>query len=442
MAAFSLNAVSVAAILLIAASNPKNSRRPVIKFFVQAPLNLFIAWRAGFGLRRDRQLSLVMGVAVFGLGLSVAVLLVVLSVINGFDEALRTHVLRLVPHLILHTRTPADKQSALAGYLAEHEAVDGFAPFTESLALASSQSAVVGVQVSSLTFENAGQHYFFEQQLMEGRLPAQPFEAAIGRVLAQELMIGIDREITLTAPSAQITALGLFARTKTFRVTGILATGTQLDSQSIFVSTGDIERLFAGQSKTQGWRVKVRDLFAVNEIARSFFLFPETDLVAASLWTQTHGSLYEAIQTQKTVMWLLMSLMVALASFNVVSSIGSLAVRRRADIAILMTLGARQPDIVAVFRHLALLVSSLGITLGLLLGILVAVFLDDLYLWFENATSLRLMSQYFIDYLPVRVVFSDMAAITVLVLVLSLLTSLGVAKRVTRIRPAEVLRNA
>lgn len=423
--------------------NLKRNRHLILKLSVQSLHNLFIAQRIGFGLHQNKQLSLVMLVAVFGLALGVAVLLVVLSVVNGFDEALRTRILKLVPHLVLHTKAPASKEDALAGYLAEHEAVVGFAPFAGGIALASSPAAVIGVQVSSLAFENPSQHAFFEQQIEAGgHLPTQPFEVVVGRILAQDLALVVGQNIRLTAPAPRITPLGLFPRTKAFLVVGILATGTELDSHGVFASRLDIRRLFSGHPKTQGWQVRVRDLFAVEELALSFFLRPEADVVGVTHWIQTHGSLYEAIRTQKLIMWLLLSLMIAVASFNVVSSIGSLAIRKKSNIAILMTLGATQRDLVAVFRWLTLLISALGVTLGLLIGTLVATSLDDLYLWFEGVTGLHLMSQYFVDYLPVRIALSDIAIITGLSLALSLLTSFLVAKQSTLVRPAEVLRNA
>lgn len=402
----------------------------------------FIARRIGFSLGRDRSLSFAIMVPAFGLGLGVMVLVVVLSVINGFQDALQTQVLRFVPHVVLYTDDPPKAGDEVDRYLAERTDIASYGPFVEGLALASVPGVVLGAQVSSLIFGQAEEMAFFERQLDAGsRLPSAPFELLAGSQLAQTLGISPGDSLTLTAPTARVTPLGLFPRYKSFRLVGTFSTATTLDSTTVFAADQDIRRLFVGQQITQGWWLRLQSLFQARSVASHFLLSGHRSLSGVTHWMRSHGSLYEAINTQKAIMWLLLSLLIAVAVFNVVSSLNALVVRKRADIAILMTLGAVRRQIIAVFRWLAVLVSLCGVGFGLCLGVVLAWSLEDAYLWFERVSGARIMTQYFVNYLPVRVLATDLLIIVFLALMFCLLAAVLPARQAAMVRPAEILRN-
>lgn len=402
----------------------------------------FIARRLVFGLRRDRHLSVSVMAPTLGLSLGVAVLIVVLSVINGFQQALQTQVLRLVPHVTLYTDGSSASDEAIKQQLNEHIEVSGYARFIEGMVLASLPGMVRVAKLNNLTFEEGSQLDFFKSKLDPGsRMPSMPFEILLGSDLAQDLGVRTDDKLMLSTPTMRVTPFGLSPRSKRFHIAGTFTTATEIDASTVFAATSDIDLLFAGQSVEQGWKLRLHDLFQAEQVAHDFLLSASRDLEGAMHWILSHGPLYEAIRVQKVIMWLLLTIVIAVAAFNVVASLSGLVIRKQTDIAVLMTLGARRRQIVAIFKWLALLVSAFGIGLGLLLGIGVALVLDDLYLWFEQASGIQLLSQYFVHYLPVQLLASDILLVVSVTLVLSLLASVLPAKRATRVRPVTVLRN-
>lgn len=402
----------------------------------------FIARRIGFGFGFKHHLSVAILTSSLGLSLGVAVLILVLSVINGFQDALQMQVLRLIPHVTLHTKEVPVADGVLAKRLAAHADIAAFSPFTGGAVLISLPGRVRSARFSDLVFENSEQQSFFASRLgTASRMPQSPFEMLIGSRLAQELSVATGDSVTLTAPVPRMTLFGLFPRSKLFRVVGIFTTNTELDGRTVFASSGDVRLLLAGGATTQGWKLRLHDLFQAQKVADDFLHSPPDALSGVAHWMRSHGSLYEAIRVQKTIMWLLLSLVIAVAAFNLVSNLGALVTRKRADIAVLMSLGASRSQILAIFRWLALLVSLFGIGFGLFIGVGLSFVLTDLYLWFEAASGARLLDQYFIHYLPVRVLLTDVLFIALLALVLSVLAAVLPAKNAAQVQPAEVLRN-
>lgn len=402
----------------------------------------FIARRIGFGFGFKHHLSVAILTSSFGLSLGVAVLILVLSVINGFQDALQTRVLRLIPHVTLHTREIPVADGVLAKRLAAHADIAAFSPFTDGAVLVSLPGKVRSARLSDLVFENSEQQSFFVSRLgSASRLPKAPFEILIGSRLAKEFEVAIGDSVTLTAPVPRMTPFGLFPRSKPFRIAGIFTTNTDLDGRTVFASSDDVRLLLAGIAITQGWKLRLHDLFRAPKVADDFLYLPPDGLSGVAHWMRSHGSLYEAIRVQKTIMWLLLSLVIAVAAFNLVSTLGALVTRKRADIAVLMSLGAARSQILAIFRWLALLVSLFGIGFGLFIGVGLAFVLADLYLWFEEVSGTELLGQYFIHYLPVRVLLTDVLLIALLALVVSVLAAVVPAKNAAQVHPAEVLRN-
>lgn len=402
----------------------------------------FVARRLGFGLRYDRLASVSVLAAMLGLAFGVAVLIVVLSVLNGFDHSLRTQLLRLIPHLTLHTKSKPDPDGELSRLIDQHSEIAGYAPRISGLVLASKPGVVVGARLNSLNFENAKQQHYFSSRInLGGSLPKQNFGIVIGRTLAQTLGVSVGDNLTLTAPAPRITPLGLFPRSKTFHVSAVVTTHTELDVATLYANSKDVEKLFIGQPKDQGWQLKLKDLFNAESVARSFLRSQSPELKGVTYWSQTHGSLYSAIRSQKVVMWLLLSLMVGVAIYNVIFSIGMLITRKRPNIAILLSLGVRPKDVAMIFIMLAAMVAIFGVAGGMLAGVGLSLVLDDLYLWFEAVTGARMMTQYFVDYLPIKLLAADFAWIALFSFSLILTTSLLLVRRISSVRPAEILRN-
>ena len=401
---------------------------------------LFIASRIGFGISHESHVAVIVIAPMLALILGVAILIVVLSVINGFQEALQTRVLNLIPHVTLYTKKEPAPDSELGRQLANRKDTSRYTPFVNGLVLASSLSAVRAAKLTNIKSVHANQLNSYLD--VGGHLPNLPFEVLVGSRLAKDMQVSTGDFLVLTTPNSRITPFGLLPRLKKFRVAGTFTTLTELDTSAIMAKPDDLRLLFAGQPMSQGWHLYLDDLFQAEQVARHFLLMPSVDISGVTYWGRTHGNLYEAIQTQKTIMWLLLSLLIAVAAFNVVTGLGGLVNRKQADIAVLMTLGANKSQIGVIFRSLALLISMVGVGLGALLGIMFTLVLEDLYLWFEEATGTELMTQYFINYLPTRLLAADVLLVVLLAFVLSFMASVWPARKAAKVRPAVVLRNA
>lgn len=402
----------------------------------------FIAHRTGLEISRESRIAVVMLVAVLGLALGVAVLIVVLSVINGFDYALQNRVLKLIPHLTLYTNQPPQKDDLLALKLAKNPEIASFSPFVESLVLASSPSIILPATLNALPASAPIAKRFLSSQLdPDSTLPVHAFEVLLGSRLAKELKVKPGDKVTLTAPSLQVTPFGIFPRNKSFRVVGTFTTLTEQDARAAFVRESDLRLLLSGQPMAQGWKVYLKDLFVAEEVASAFLADDAIQIHSLNYWTRTHGPLYEAIRVQKVIMWLLLSLVIAVATFNVVSGMVGLVHRKRSNIAILMTLGAEKKDIVAIFRYLGLMAAFTGIGIGLLLGTGLSLVLEDLYLYFERLIGYQLMTEYFINYLPVKIFMNDLLWVGFFAFLVSILAIIISVRRAVQIQPALVLHN-
>jgi len=379
--------------------------------------------------------------AVLGLTLGVAVLVVSLSVVNGFERELRERVLQLVPHVSIYD---GDLSSTHAQRMREaftaHPDVLGFTPFAEGLVLASLPGRVLGGQLLGMTGEGIREVTILEQFLAPGStLPDKPYELLIGSRAAQELDTSIGDRLTLTLPAATVTPMGLFPRRKTFVISGIFTTGTELDQASMVARLEDVQRFFARLPAYRGWRLQLAEMFRAEEI--SWELSALSPSSSYSNWIRTHGGLYRAIAMQKSIMWLLLSLVVGVATFNVASSLGMLILKKESDIAILMSMGSSKRLIIKIFFWLACFICCAGIVPGLLLGVGMTLVLGDLTVWIEDFTGVNLLEEYFVRYLPVQVQIGDLLMITVISVLLCTLTSVLPARRAAAVLPAEVLRN-
>jgi lipoprotein-releasing system permease protein len=251
--------------------------------------------------------------------------------------------------------------------------------------------------------------------------------------------VNVGDRVTLVLPSATVTPAGLFPRQKRFQVRGIVRSRSEIDSRAVYVAAPDAMRLLRTGGRVHGYQLRVSDLFAADAVAReAILMLNRMDLFPRS-WMRTHGNLYHAIGVQKTTMFVLLSFLVGVAAFNLVSTLVMVVDQRRGDVAILRTLGSDSRTVLWTFVLLGTTLGLIGIVAGLLVGGLVSLSLPGFYLWVTERFSLDLMSQYFVNYLPVEVRFEDMVGISVTALVLSILSTLYPAWRAIRLKPSEVL---
>jgi lipoprotein-releasing system permease protein len=276
---------------------------------------------------------------------------------------------------------------------------------------------------------------------VQGELPAaaRGYQVVLGFQVAEQLQVGVGDTITLVLPSVTVTPAGLFPRQKRFTVSGVLKSDSQIDTQGAYIHIDDAQRLFRLGPRVHGYQVRLSDLFSAAEIGSLGVAVLGAERFFSRSWMRTYGNLYRAIGVMKSTMFVLLSFLVAVAAFNLVSTLVMVVDQRRGDVAILRTLGSDTPTLIGAFVVLGTLLGGIGIVLGVAVGALVALGLPPAYQWLVSTLEVDLMSQYFVTYLPVEVQLADLLGISVTAFVLCMLSTLYPAGRAVALKPAEVL---
>lgn len=409
------------------------------------PLSLRIGLRYTRAKRRNHFISFISLTSMLGMLLGVAVLILVLSVMNGFDRELRERILGMVPHLAIKNYQEFSNWPEVAQQLAQHPEVIGVAPFINAQGMLLHQGNNRGALVAGILPEYENQVSIVGQHLQAGIslnvLQPGEYGIIVGETLARFLRAEIGSSLTLLLPEASITPAGVFPRLKRFTLVGTFKVGAELDGSLAYVHLGDMQTLMRMGDSVEGLRLELDDLFQASRLTRQLvnelgYPFRGQD------WTHTQGNLFQAIQMEKRMISLLLLIIVAVAAFNIVSTLVMLVTDKQADIAILRTLGAGPDTIMLIFMVQGLTLGIVGTFLGVLLGITLALNISDLVLWLEGLLGIEFLdaSVYFINYLPSELRWSDVRFITCCALGLSLISTLYPAWRAAKVQPAEALR--
>ncbi|WP_114416388.1 lipoprotein-releasing ABC transporter permease subunit [Marinospirillum perlucidum] len=408
-------------------------------------LPLLIGLRYTRAKRRNHFISFISLTSMIGMTLGVAVLILVLSVMNGFDRELRQRILGMVPHAAIKNSQDFSHWQSVAEDLLEHPQVVGVAPFINAQGMLLQGGYNRGSLVAGILPEWEGQVSIVDDHL-QGELTLddlQPgeFKIILGDLLARFLRVGTGDQVTLLLPEASITPAGVFPRLKRFTVAGTFKVGAELDSNLAYVHLEDMQKLMRLDSSIEGLRLELDDLFQARSV--TYELVNQLGYpYRGQDWTQTQGNLFQAIQMEKRMIGLLLLIIVAVAAFNIVSTLVMVVTDKQADIAILRTLGASPRTILGIFMVQGLTIGVVGTLIGVGLGILLALNVSDLVLWIENLLGIQFLDAnvYFISYLPSELRWDDVRFITLAALGLSLISTLYPAWRASRIQPAEALR--
>jgi lipoprotein-releasing system permease protein len=400
------------------------------------PLPLFLGLRYfSAGGAGNRLVSFISLLAISGLVLGVGLLIIVLSVMNGFDRELRERILSVVPHVqIIHQQGVIDWRSD-AALLARHPAVTEVTPYTEVNGLLHFRQHSRPVQLLGLDANAipAG----LNQVLVEAavRLP-EDNQVLLSEVLASSLDVQPGQRLTIIVPEAQGATVA-----QTFIVAGVFATHTEIDQLLAIASSAKVAELAAMPGRIKGFRVQINDQFNARQLGYQLieqlpFGYGFRD------WFQTHGNLYQAIQLSRNMVGLLIFMIIAVAAFNVISMLMMSVIDKRKDIAILQTLGLARGDILRLFLTQGALIGLFGIVLGVLMGLLGCLWVADLVTWVESLLGVSLLNTevYPIDYIPVDLRGSDVLKVALSAVVLNLLATVYPALRASRVVPAEELR--
>ncbi|TWC38990.1 lipoprotein-releasing system permease protein [Pseudomonas sp. SJZ079] len=411
------------------------------------PLFVFIGTRYTRAKRRNHFVSFISLTSMIGLALGVLVMIVVLSVMNGFDHEMRTRVLGMVPHATVESATPVADWRKLADTALQHPQVLAVAPFSQMQGLLTHEGKVQKVLINAIDPQEEAKVSIIGDFFQQGRLQdLEPggFGMVIGDKAAAKLGVGLGDKLTFVAPEVTVTPAGMFPRLKRFTVVGIFHVGAgEIDGYLALTHVQDLARLQRWQAEqVQGIRLKFADLFQAPrtawELAKSL---GDGDFYARD-WTRTHGNLYQAIRMEKAIIGLLLLLIVAVAAFNIISTLVMVVTDKKGDIAILRTLGATPGQIMAIFMVQGTVIGVFGTALGALLGIGAALNVSAGIAALERALGMKFLNAdvYFIDYLPSQLLLEDVLLVCGAALVLSFLATLYPAWRAARTQPAEALR--
>ena len=410
------------------------------------PLELFIGLRYTRAKRRNHFISFISLASMLGTALGVTALITVMSVMNGFGEELRSRILSVAAHVTVvgFGEDMRDWQSVQQQAATDSEVI-GSAPYVLAQGLLTMRTNSSGVMVRGILPDEEVSVSSLGEKMKHGKitdLKPGEYNIILGQELAWSLGIWLGDKVTLMAPQASVTAAGILPRMKRFNVVGVFEAGMyEYDSGLVLLHMQDAQKLYRMDDTVSGLRLKIRDI----DDAPAFSLKLADQLGAqyrVRNWTQEHVSFFRALKIEKNVMFVILLLIVAVAAFNLVSTLVMVVTDKQADIAILRTLGMSPANIMSVFVYQGTIVGFIGTVAGLVCGVALALNVSDIVTAIEHFFQVQFMPPdlYYISGFPSRLDWNDVAVIGSLSFFMSILATLYPAWRASRTHPAEALR--
>ena len=402
--------------------------------------------RAGRRSARNSFISFISLISMAGIALGVAALIVVLSVMNGFQKEVRDRMLSVLSHVeVFDASGSLPDWQATAAEVQRHTRVRGAAPYVDAQAMVTRDDVVRGIMVRGILPDQELRVSAVASQIVQGSLTdlrAGEFNIVIGSELARSLRLRLGDKLTLIAPQGQVTPAGVLPRLKQFTVAGVFSAGHyEYDASLVFIQMDDAEKLFrlAGPS---GLRLRLDDMQRAPEVAAELAAMLPGNLYIRD-WSQQNRNWFAAVQTEKRMMFIILTLIIAVAAFNLVSTLVMTVTDKQADIAILRTLGASPASVMKIFVIQGALVGLLGTGIGVLLGVLVALNIDVIVPFIEALFHVQFLPRdiYLISALPSDLRWPDVWQIGGMAVVLAFLATLYPSWRAARVRPADALRH-
>lgn len=410
------------------------------------PLYLYIGTRYTNLRRRDHFITFISLVSMIGIALGVMVLITVLSVMNGFTKEIRERILSVTPQLMVNGlgNSPIRDPQALTELMLSHPEVEEVGPYIEGQGMMIRSSYMHGVVIKGIDPASVEALFPLKSTLTAGsidRLAPNSFGAVLGEDLANTLNVRVGDKITLVIPEVTVTLAGATPRLKQLEVIGIFKVGYIYDSGLVFVHINDAQKLYKMRDGISGLQAKLKDPFQSPSVVRD--LRNETDYqYYITDWTELNRTYFSAVQMEKRMMFLTLMLILAIAVFNLISTLVMVVTDKRSDIAILRTLGASKRKIMAIFISQGAVIGVVGTFTGVILGITLSLNVEAIVSSIERMFGVQFLSEevYFLSSLPSHLLASDVILIGGSSLILSLLATVIPAYRASNIEPAEALR--
>jgi lipoprotein-releasing system permease protein len=407
---------------------------------------LFVGMRYTRAKRSNHFISFISLISVVGIALGMTVLITVLSVMNGFQREIRTRILGVASHVQLSgAGGMLNDWQRVAAESTRHDRVLAAAPYITAQGLFTNGSAVRGALVRGILPDYEERVAEFAAHMRSGRLENLKdgeYGVVLGIELARALGATIGEKVVLVAPQGQVTPAGIIPRLRQFTVVGIFGVDHyEYDAGLALVALEDAQRLFRFGDSVSGVRLKLKDLFEAGTVARDMTRSLGPD-VYASDWTMHHANFFRAVQIEKRMMFIVIILIIAVAAFNIVSSLVMVVTDKQADIAILRTMGASPGTITRIFIIQGTLIGVVGTLLGVVGGVALALNVETVVPFIENLLGIKFLAKdvYYISDLPSEVQSPDVVVTAVVAFVLSLLATVYPSWRAAKVNPAEALR--
>jgi lipoprotein-releasing system permease protein len=407
---------------------------------------LMVGLRYTRARRRNRFIGVNSAVSMIGIAVGVWALIVVLSVMNGFQKEVRTRILGVVSHLqIIADDNRLEDWQGVAKVASQNPRVLATAPFVQAQAMLSNGQSMRGAVVRGILPEEEEKVADLARHMRAGSLGALragEFGVVLGADLARALGVLRGDKIALIAPQGIVTPAGVIPRLKQFTVAGVFEAGlADADSGLALVHLQDAQTLYQLGPAVSGVRLKLDDLFAARAVAHELLSKLPPD-VFASDWTRSHANFFRAVEIEKRMMFLILGLIVLVAAINIISTLVMAVTDKQADIAILRTLGAAPRSILQIFMVQGMVLGVVGTLAGVLVGVVTALNIDVIVPAIERALSIKFLSKevYLIPDLPSDLQANDVVSIALMALALSFVATLYPSWRAGRVNPAEALR--
>ncbi len=411
------------------------------------PLSFFIGLRYIRAKRRNHFISFISISSTIGIALGITVLITVLSVLNGFNDHIKNRIFSMAIQLSMSMESNVlPDWQAVAAKADTNSQIAASAPYITSQSMMTANGQVAGAMVFGVVPELEAKVSELGDKMVMGRLSdlrPQSFGLILGTELASDLGVVPGDKVLLISPVASMTPFGIIPRSKRFTVTGIFDAGSGFgfNDKFAYINLDDAKVFYNMGDTVSGLRFKLKDLYQAPQVVRELSnTFPPNYIFAD--WTTLYGSFFEGLALQKTMMAVILFFIIAVAIFNLVSSLVMTVNDKASDIAILRTLGATPRQIMAIFMVQGSAIGLGGMLLGLIGGIVLATHVTPLYLFIKDVFHLQLLSSgvFYVDYLPSKLMAGDVIFICIVAVIMSFLANLYPAWRASRTHPVEALR--
>ena len=409
-------------------------------------ISLFIALRY-FKSKGQGFISFQSGMALAGIAIGVAILILVTSVMNGFERELKTRILQAIPHDSIQRNINKDDKYGINESLMLNSNVLGAAPYIETQGLLSSGTYLKGVYIFGVDPQHEKNVSTIENHFVEGSLYSlqeNNYNLVIGDILAIQLGLRVGDSVNILVPETVLGLAGILPRTKKFKITGIFSLGApEIDQSYVYLNIDNASKLLRTGDYVHGIRIRYSNLFNSKDNIKSDLLRINKEFQVnfkASTWETSYGTLFEAIQMERFLVAFMLMTLVLISSYNLMSMLIMTIKEKESQIAILISLGATHRFIKNIFLFFGFLIGLVGIIIGLLMGLFITSYFGSIVSLVESLFGIQFMKVYFIDYFPIDIRGSWIFSICIISFFLASIASVYPAKIASKVEPAEALK--